>query len=76
MCNKKIAVPILKFRGNMKRVRIKPIWYVGLILFSLGIFGWRLFNIQNVFIFCGLVALGVVGLWFMIKGKEKYDSVD
>ncbi len=60
----------------MKRVKFKPIFYLGLSLFTLGIWGDDLFNINNQTISYGLIIVGIIGMAMMIKGKTIYEKMD
>ena len=60
----------------MKRVRFKPISYLGLIFIAIAVFGDDVFNIKNPMLEYGLIILGIVGVGLAIKGKEIYESFD
>lgn len=59
-----------------KKVRMKPLCYVGMALMALGIFGDDILGINDKYIGYGLTILIIIGLALVFKGREEYVSFD
>jgi hypothetical protein len=57
-----------------KWVEIKPIGYIGLILFLLGILGPDFFNIHGSLIRWLGILLGIIGMSIAFKGRKEKGS--
>jgi hypothetical protein len=54
-----------------KWVEIKPIGYIGLVIFCIGMLGPNLFNIHDSRIkMCGVI-VGIIGMYIAFKGRKE-----
>jgi hypothetical protein len=54
-----------------KWVEIKPIGYIGLILFLFGIFGPDLFSVHSSLISWLGILLGIIGMYIAFRGRKE-----
>ena len=59
---------------DKKWYSFKPISYVGFILAIIGIIGHRFFETKIVLIEIGWVVVIIVGLYLIIRGREKHGN--
>jgi len=59
-----------------KRIRFRPIAYVGMAFIGFAIFGDDILKIDNALMKVGNAISGLIGIALMIKGKEIYESLD
>ena len=55
-----------------KWVEMKPIGYIGLVMFLIGMLGPHLFNIHEALIKWAGVLIAIIGMYLAFKGRKEH----